>query len=541
MLDNFTQTMRPYQQGVIDDALSFLAQTQEDLDVLPRRLWTLPTGTGKGSLQLALLRTLRDNGVNAWILSPALEVLRGCLQRCGITQCVIDEASAEKLAALGESIYVTTPMRCQNRALEGASLPDVVIYDEAHHAIEGNEVSGTLFALAPDAVWLGFTATPFRGTPRGTAALREAWGEPQVVLTIPEAIHAGYMACPTFRVVPLVDDDTIAVVNGAFQAKASGNRVKAKGEEIAALVRSLVIGERWGEECSGFPVAHDMPTVLIVPDTSTAGSMVEVLDAHGVSARMVIGTTKTTDRALAYRECEAKRCVIVCVAVLSEGVDFPWLGRIIDARPTTSPVEFVQRIGRVMRPKSFTPEYVTVTRNLERFAYLMGGAVPPETVGAIQQAFPTISKRDGARTLGFEALARFKRIPYPIAGGLRGSMFNVHTFDYETGMKTDWCILTSPLSERTIVATKTTATHLDEQGLRLYSDAKWLRASLPDDLSGFATSQQTGPLSDKQRQWWERAASRHGLDPNAAGKLKRREFQVLPVLSNLGTSVQELS
>ena len=38
-LEFFSQTMRDYQQEVIDDAQSFLEQTQEDLDLFPRRLY----------------------------------------------------------------------------------------------------------------------------------------------------------------------------------------------------------------------------------------------------------------------------------------------------------------------------------------------------------------------------------------------------------------------------------------------------------------------------------------------------------------------
>lgn len=564
-LDNFSQTMRDYQQRVIDDACAFLDETQEDLDTFPRRLYACPTGTGKGSMQLALLKTLRAKGVDAWILSPALEVLRGCLQRCGVEQSVIDAASADKLADMGAAIFVSTPLRVHNRALQGdMELPEVVIYDEAHHATEGNEVSGTLFALAPDAVWIGMTATPYRGTPRGTVALREAWGEPQVVLTIPEAIHKGYMACPTFSVVPLVDDDTITVTNGKFAVRSSGNRVRQVSEDLALLVASKVYqhvpGYAEGLVDIGVDglidyentnyylhggkdviVKHDMPTILVVPNTSTAAHMVLALDAVGVMAHQVIGKTKIKARGPIYAECAAGRAVIVCVAVLSEGVDFPWLGRLIDARPTVSPVEFVQRLGRVMRPKDFTPEYICTNRNMERFAYLLGGAVPPDVVAEAQSAFPVISKRDGVRSVGFEALARFKRIPFPIKGGLRGSMFNVHEIDAETGLKTDWCILTTPLSEKPIVAKLETQTLIDPKtGERTYPTTRqrYQRAEMPTDLAGFATSQQTRGLSDKQIQWWERAAHRVGLDGTKAEEITRRQFQALPVLSDLKVNIR---
>jgi superfamily II DNA or RNA helicase len=268
---------------------------------------------------------------------------------------------------------------------------------------------------------------------------------------------------------------------------------------------------------------------------------VEALDERGVFARMVIGSTKPQARALAYKECEEGRTVIVAVAVLSEGVDMPWLGRLIDARPTVSPVEFVQRIGRIMRPgKGYQPEYICCCRNLERHLYLFGGAVPREAVKAAQEAFEQPTKRDGHRSLGFEALARFKRIPYPLDGGLTGSMFNVHEVTAE-GVKVEWCVLTTPLSDSAIVARRDTRIERDEKGeIVKYHNGKWARATMPDDFAGFATSQQRGALSEKQAEWWERSARRYGLDPEAAEDIKRRQFQALPVLADLKVNLLDV-
>lgn len=526
-LANFNQTMRPYQEEVVEDALGFVAETQVDLELLPRRLYACPTGTGKGSMQLELLKRLRAAGVDAWIFSPALEVLRGALERTGVTKVELESASADKLAKLGEEIFVSTPLRYQNKVLAGEwDTPEVVIYDEAHHAIAENEVSGTLFALAPDAVWIGMTATPFRGTPKATALLREAWGEPHVVLTIPEAIHEGYMALPSFEVVGLVDDDQVKVVNGKFVQKQVAKKVRNVDAQLAKLVE-----ERW----------DGAPTILIVPNTETAYAMIVELELAGVEAECVLAGTKTKDRAAIYERCRRGEVVIVCVAVLSEGVDFPWLGRIIDARPTLSPVEFVQRIGRLMRPKDFTPEYICVCRNLERFAFLLGGAVPSEVVVQAQSAFDAPSKRDGMRSIGYEAMARFKKITVPLEGGVKAAMFNVYSMNQETGVKTDWCILINPVTGGALVARKDTQTMIDDEGVRTYDNtAKWRRASLPNDLTGFATSQQTRKLSEKQKRWWDRAAGRHGLDANASKHLKRRQFQALPVLSQTKTNILEV-
>lgn len=523
-LENFKQTLRDYQTDVILDAEEFV----QGGFVFERRLYACPTGTGKGTIQLALLKRLRASGYDAWILTPSLEVLRGALQRCGVPQAEIDEASPEALAEMGRAIYTTTPTRYQNGVLRGDhGMPDVILYDEAHHAVDDNEVSGTLFALAPEATWIGFSATPYRGTPAGTKALREAWGEPILVMDIPEAIDAGYMAHPSFTVVPLVDDDVLKVVGGKFVQRDCTRAVKGRLEALADLVEEV-----FGEE--------DRNSIVVtVPGTNAAGALVSELERRGVGARLVLGTTPAKHRATAYQECEQGLAVLVSVAVLTEGVDLPFLNVLIDARPTISPVEWIQRVGRIMRPKADGRQarYICVCRNLERHAYLMGGAVPREAIKQAQEAFEKPTKRDGVRSLGFEALSRFKKISIPLDGGITGSMFLVYSMSPE-GVKTEWAVLTTPHKDEALVAVRDTQVTVDAKtGERSYENGKWRKADLPDDLAGWATSKQTGSLSKKQKAWWERSARRYGLDGEAADNMTRRQFAALPILSGLGVNI----
>jgi hypothetical protein len=176
--------------------------------------------------------------------------------------------------------------------------------------------------------------------------------------------------------------------------------------------------------------------------------------------------------------------VLVTVRVLGEGVDLPWLRRLVDARPTLSPVMWLQQLGRITRPKECecvpgsrpcaattgggsgsgsgagsgsgtgagtgsgsgsgsgagagagagaggscgcgaTPIYIATNRNYERHAYLLGGVVPRASVAAAQKAFERPSTRTAARALGLERLRRFKAIPLPLVGGVTGHMYSL--------------------------------------------------------------------------------------------------------------------
>lgn len=538
-LENFEQTLRPYQEDILYDALNFFENEEENENGDPRRFYASPTGTGKGTCQLALLKELRARGHDAWILAPTLGIIRGSLQRCGMPRMDLDALNESQLAEAGRQIYVTTTTRHRNGVLKGEwEMPEVVIYDEAHHAVEDNEVSGLLFAMAPDAYWFGFSATPYRGTPKGSAALKEAWGEAFLVMTIPEAIDQGFMRCPTFEVCPLVDDDTVKVVNGKFQVKGRGgvaSKIKTRLEGLVDLV-----DEVFGLESS----RSENSIAITVPNTELCGVLAKALEERGVGAREIVAKTSAKDRARAFHECQQGVSVIVSVAVITEGLDLPWLNVLIDARPTMSPVEFVQRIGRIMRPHDKQARYICVCRNLERHAYLMGGAVPLAAVKEAQEAFPKPTKRAGVRSLGFEALNRFKRIPIPLAGGITGSMFLVHEID-QHGNKQEWAVLTNPLHDKAFVASKYTPIDRSNPEVPVYdSSAKWQRAVMPTDFTGYATSRQTGSLSEGQARWWSKpyGAKKWGLDPDAAETLKRRQFQALPILSdtkhNILTEIQ---
>lgn len=553
-LDNWRQPLRGYQQAAVNDALRHANKVLDLPDSAPDRecriLYSSPTGTGKGTMQLATLRALRDADWNAWIYTPSLDVLRGYLERCGAAPETL-ECGAEKLAEMGEKIFVTTPVRARNRIAEGAyEPPEAVLYDEVHHATEGNDVSGLLFAVAPRAAWIGWTATPYRGTPRGTQDLLEAWPEQVEVLSVPDAIGGGYWALPTFRVVGLVDDDTITLANGEFQTKAANKLLSSRVAAIAALARDCLAADG-RTNTTGYPALETpggwKPTAVTVPSREIAGLLVEELDRLGVHATMVHAGTKPRDRSVAYAAAKIGRTVLVSVRVLAEGVDFPWLRRLIDARPTMSPVSWVQMLGRITRPETpdaldarrergarwdGRPEYICVCRNLERHAYLLGGAVPRQALAAAQAEFEKPSKRAQSRSIGLEALQRFKTIPLPLSGGVRGGMNIVYQVDQETGAVTEWAVLLDPTSERAVVAKRTNSAR-DASGARNWG--KWQPAELPPDLTGFATSQLRGKLTEKQAKWWETSAARYGLDPRA--DVTQRVFASLPILRDLRTTM----
>lgn len=529
-----TKTLRPFQATAVANACAFVCEVadhDEWTGKQRRRLFAAPTGSGKTLCELEILKWAVGAGLDAWIVTPSLEIVRGMLSQVGVDTLPTDD---EKLADLAETHKISTPTRLRNRCLDGRkAVPDLWIVDEVHHAIEQNEVSGCNFSMAPASAWIGFTATDYRGTPAGTAALREAWGEPVRLLTYPQAIEHGFVALPKVEVIPLLDDDTCKIVNGEFQEKSTS---KAVVDKIGAL--AAILARWWSPQRGGSgPGEMDTPTCVSVPSDDAVGSLVSALDALGVDSVPVTQATKPADRVAAFELCRQRRAVLVQIKVVSEGVDLPWLGRIVDARPLVSPVAWLQWFGRVTRPyPHVTKHYVCTNRNLERHAYLLQGALPRSAVAQAQAAFLGPSKRGAGRIVGLESLGRLKAIELPLAGGVQSSAYMVYSVD-EKGVKHEWSVLLDPCHERPITAYRCLHPTGDAEKPWDYKGdgAKWTLREMPSDFSGYATSAARGSLTDKQANWWKRAAHRYGLDSEAT--VTMRQFAALPVLKDLGLSL----
>jgi hypothetical protein len=166
------------------------------------------------------------------------------------------------------------------------------------------------------------------------------------------------------------------------------------------------------------------------------------------------------------------------------------------------------------------PELICCNRNIERHLYLLSGCWPPAVLAQAQKASGRVSKRVGARVLGLEALGRLRATELPLADGSRGLMWSFARTEGQATVQ-QYVVLLHPASSEPVVASRVNA-----DGVY----GKWEPDALPEMDGGWA-SLPASALSEKQRAWWQRAAARHGLDPDF--EPDRRQFAALPVLCNL--------
>lgn len=503
-LDNFEQMPRDYQ---FDAILAALAIPQGG-----RKMLSAPTGTGKGTIELGLLRGLLERGEKAAIVTPSLEVVRGYLERCGAS---VEDLScgAGGLTKMGEMIHVYTPVRLRNLIRDkGMKPPTFLIIDEAHHATLDNITGGGLAELCPGATWVGFTATPFRGTPRETEELFTVWGEPHIVLTIPQAVRNGSWSLPKWRVEGIVDDDACNLKNGDLNAD---EITLTSMDQFVDLIKKTDLTK---------------PTCITLPSVKAAKELASMLEVHSIEYRVVIGETLTPDRAEAYSRVAQGGALLISVKVLGEGVDLPWLRRWIDGSPTLSPVSFMQKLGRITRPGEEPSEYVGTNRNLERHGFLLAGLLPREELKKAQEKFGGGSKR-GSRAGLIKCVAKLKPVPLPLAGGVQGSMWVMWQPGPMGGSGFERAILLDPTSERVISAIREIKPGNAKQGENV-----WMKTDLPEQMDGFRAARTAGICTDGQDKWWKRAGATHGLDTGV--RPTKAQFFALPVLHDLARTME---
>lgn len=233
----------------------------------------------------------------------------------------------------------------------------LVIVDEAHHAaaasyqkimsalgcFSGLELSiQHLPGYGADRQWtgtrtLGVTATMARGDGVG---LGDTWQEVAFSRSVLWMISRGFLTDVRGMAVDLDDLDLSDVKKsgGDYQARSLGQAiVAAHGPEIVA--RALLT------------YAPERRPIIFLPDVESARTTTLALRAAGISAATVDGTTPRADRLDIYRRYRTGelRAVVNCM-VLTEGADFPWADCVVNARPTTNPVLYIQMIGRGLRP-----------------------------------------------------------------------------------------------------------------------------------------------------------------------------------------------
>lgn len=485
------------------------------------QIYAGPTGSGKSYIGLSAHRQF--NG-KSWFLTPRVEIIAGMMDKIGIEFATDAELISKSLA-----LQITTPIRFHNMLLKGdiGAMPERIILDECHH--ESAETYQRITEMLPEGCWFsGLTATPYRGTPKGTAAFLERWGKPEWTITYAEALKQKRISFPICDTWPLVDDDLVEIgSNGDFVIS---KITKATSDKMYDALK------RAKDKGLFLPDGSPRRAMLItIPSAGVIPALKENAKLLGLKIACITDESSYTSRQIAFAGCVQRLFALAHINTVGEGVDLP-IRIQLDLSPTLSPVMFAQRFGRITRPISHNedaPEYYCTNRNLERHGYLFDGIMPASVIAKCQTEFQYASERIGYRAFGLTSLGKLHGFRMKLTNGLQVTCYSITQMIGHT--KHEFFVIAHPVFVNPIYFEKKSDRVSVAEEKTQYNWGKWeLLQSPPAEFTGFRSSP-AKIITEPQKRQWEQWAERVGLDKTQ--NVTTRNIQTMFVLRDARSSL----
>ena len=317
--------LRPYQQQAITDLrLAYRGGARAPLLVGA-------TGMGKTVIFSAITAGAVERNRRVLILVHRRELIRQAsakLTQAGVTHGII----AAGFKPSDHPVQVASVQTLARRLDHQHWQPDLIVIDEAHHAIAGTWTN--VISHWPNSLLLGVTATPVRQDGRGLGSMFD-----QLVLgpSTAELIATGYLSPARIYAPPPVADLT------GIHRRAGDYAID---EAADRMDRPTVTGDAISHYQR---IGAGQPAIAFCCNVKHAEHVCHAFRVAGIPAATLLGTTADRD-ALVARFATGFIDVLVTVDVVSEGFDCPGAAVAILLRPTQSEGLYLQQIGRVLRP-----------------------------------------------------------------------------------------------------------------------------------------------------------------------------------------------
>jgi len=335
-----TLRLRPYQieaQQAIVDARKRGCRAQ---------LVSLATGLGKTVVIATLpeLLELRSTDVTL-VVAHRDELITQLVERMkaqnpdavvGVEKA--DEAAAENCNIIVGTVQTLTGTRLTRFITKFGRRIALFVIDEAHHAAAPTyrAILDKILLKRPDALVIGFTATPQRGD---GLALSEIFPDIVYAMDARAAIEAGYLVPVwSYAVATDVDLDAVSSRAGDFVLGQLAEAVDTEERNRAVLdaYQRLVPGKK---------------TLVFTASVEHARNVAGLFKQAGIKAAFASGETPQAEREKIVAGFRGSSIdVLVNCGLYLEGFDVPSVQVIINARPTKSTTLYTQVTGRGLRP-----------------------------------------------------------------------------------------------------------------------------------------------------------------------------------------------
>jgi len=319
--------LRPYQA----DAVTELRQAYASGARAP--LFVLPTGGGKTFTFVFVGQSAVERGNRVLILVHRQELLMQAsrsLTAMGVKHGLI----AAGHVTTGDPVQVASVQTLIRRLDKQPFHFDLIIVDEAHHAIAGSWRK--VIDAFPAAKVLGVTATPVRSDGKG---LRDVFDRMVTGPTVQQLIDMGHLVKPVVYAPPTQLDMTgVRRRMGDYDKQQLNERV-----DKPTITGSAV--EHYRKLCDR------QPAIAFCVSVVHAQHVAQQFRAAGYAAMAIDGSMDDALRKKAIDDLGNGRLhVLTSCDIISEGTDIPVVAAAILLRPTQSMGLFIQQVGRALRP-----------------------------------------------------------------------------------------------------------------------------------------------------------------------------------------------
>ena len=226
------------------------------------------------------------------------------------------------------------------RNIPNAEQVTLVQIDEGHHVLENNKW-GQAVQMFPNAVGIGWTATPIRSDKKPlTAGYGGIYTDLVIGPTKRELISRGHLCDYKIHGPPNpmdIADVRVSKATGDFNAvdlRNAAHRSEITGDLISHY-RRFAAGKRG---------------VIFAVDVELAHEYADAFNEAGIPAAAVSAKTPDRDRVDLIEKLRSGELMLLAnVDIFGEGFDLPAIEVVIMARPTQSYALYVQQFGRALR------------------------------------------------------------------------------------------------------------------------------------------------------------------------------------------------
>lgn len=330
--------LRSRQQEFVDKCMVALADNDNTLGVAP-------TGAGKTIMLSAVIGEMHKQNPNlkACVLAHRDELTAQNEEKFKWFNPAISTSIVDSYGKSwdGNVTFAMIQTLARENNLKEMPPVDLLVIDEAHHATAPSykNVLDYAYQANPNLKILGVTATPERGD---KSSLGEVFNNCCDQIKIGELILSGNLVRPT----------TFAIDMGNVTEKLKALRTRSTGDYSEAEVASILDSEplnsevirHWREK------AGDRKTVVFCSSVTHARNVTNSFNTSGIPAALITGEMSKEQRSLVFENMTKGMIqVIVNVAVLTEGWDYPPISCVVLLRQASFKPTMIQMIGRGLR------------------------------------------------------------------------------------------------------------------------------------------------------------------------------------------------